>query len=85
MTHLTDLASKWLKDCSSIDEVRDTIAKEQLPATLPEDVRVWVSERKPKTSAAAGQLAEDCLQAHGSSGAPTQVQERDEIGATPTE
>ena len=37
--------------------------KEQLLNTLPEDVRVWVSERKPTTSAEAGQLAEDYLQA----------------------
>jgi hypothetical protein len=71
--HLTDLANKWIKDCSSINEVRDAIVKEQLLATLPDDVRVWVSERKLKTSAEAGQLAEDYLQARGSTEAPKQV------------
>ena len=37
--------------------------KEHLLATLPEDVHVWVTEQKPKTTAEAGQLAEDYLQA----------------------
>ena len=35
---------------------------EQLVNTLPQDVRVWVKERKPKTSTEAGQLAEDYIQ-----------------------
>ena len=35
----------------------------QLLTTLPEDVRIWVTERKPKTSKEAGQLAEDYLPA----------------------
>ena len=35
-------------------------------ATLPDDVRVWIMERKPKTTAEAGQLADDYLQAHAS-------------------
>ena len=39
------------------------MVKEQLLTTLPEDVRVWVTERKPRTAAEAGQLAEDYLQA----------------------
>ena len=37
--------------------------KEQLLTTLPEDVRMWVKERKPKTTTDAAQLAEDYLQA----------------------
>ena len=35
---------------------------EQLVNTLPQDVRVWVKERKPKTSTEAGQLADDYIQ-----------------------
>ncbi len=31
---------------------------------LPEDVRVWVTERRPSGSAEAGQLAEDYRQVH---------------------
>jgi hypothetical protein len=38
VTHFTDLANKWLKDCSSVDEVRDAIVKEQLLATIPDDM-----------------------------------------------
>ena len=63
VTRLTDLAGKWLKECSTADAVKDAVVKEQFMAALPEDVRVWVTERKPKTSAEAGQLAEDYLQA----------------------
>ena len=32
-------------------------------STLPENVRIWVKERKPKTSAEEGQLADDYAQA----------------------
>ena len=36
---------------------------EQLLNTLPEEIDVWVKERKPKTSMAAEELADDYLQA----------------------
>ena len=36
-----------MNNCSTVD---DAVVKEQLLATLPEDVRMWVKERKPKTS-----------------------------------
>ena len=63
VTHLTDIATKWLRDCTSMEEVHDALIKEQLLETLSKDVHVWMTERKPKTSAEAGQLAEDYLQA----------------------
>ena len=47
-TILTDLAGKWLKDCKSVDEVKDAVVKEQLMTTLPQEVRVWVTERQPR-------------------------------------
>ena len=63
-TRLCDLALRLTKDCHTAAEVRELVVKEQLLNTLPEDVRLWVSERnKPTTSAEAGQLAEDYLQA----------------------
>ena len=65
-TRLADLAGKWLKDCKTVDEVKDAVVKEQLLTTLPEDVRVWLTERKLKTAAEAGQLADDYLQARSS-------------------
>ena len=63
VTRLTDLARKWSKDCSTFDELLDLMVKEQLVNCLPEGARVWVRERKAKTSAEAGELAEDFLQA----------------------
>ena len=63
VTRLNDLFSRWTKDCSSREEIQDMMVKEQLLNMLPEDVRLWVYERKPKTSAEAGELAEDYMQA----------------------
>ena len=62
-TRLADTVDKWTRECSSVQELRDLIVKEQLLNSLPSDIRVWVSERKPKTSREAGQLADDYLQA----------------------
>ena len=45
-TRLTDLAGRWLKDSSTMEEVKDAVVKEQLLAVLPEDIRMWVKERK---------------------------------------
>ena len=41
----------------------DALVKEQFVEVLPEEVRVWVKERKPRTSEDAGRLAEDYRQA----------------------
>ena len=58
-----DLAEKWLKDCENRQTVVDALVKEQFVEVLPEDVKVWVKERKPRTSEEAGRLAEDYRQA----------------------
>ena len=47
-----------------MQQVRETTVLEQLLNMLPEEIHVWVKERKPKTSMAAGELAHDYLQAH---------------------
>ena len=60
---LGDLAEKWMQGCETKEELKDLVILEQLVNTLPEDVRVWVKERKPKTSMEAGQLADDYIQA----------------------
>ena len=62
-TRLSDLIDKWMKECKSAKEVCELIVIEQLLETLPSEVRVWVRERKPKTSTEAGQLADDYVQA----------------------
>ena len=63
LARLKDLAQKWLKDCTSLDKVVDTVVMEQLIDTLSPEVKVWVRERKPKTSEEASQLADDYIQA----------------------
>ena len=57
------MADKWTQGCRSREELKDLIVLEQLVSILPENVRIWVKERKPKTSAEAGQLADDYAQA----------------------
>ena len=48
------------------DELLDLLVKEQLLLTLLEDVHIWVTERKPKSSQEAGELADNYLQARSS-------------------
>ena len=60
---LDDLADKWTQGCETKEELKDLVVLEQLVNTLPDEVRVWVKERKPKTSMEAGQLADDYIQA----------------------
>ena len=52
-----------MKECKTIDELKDLVVLEQLVNSLPEEVRVWVKERKPKTSMEAAELADDYAQA----------------------
>ena len=42
-----DLAEKWLKGRADRAAVVDELVKEQFVDVLPEEVRVWVKERKP--------------------------------------
>ncbi len=60
---LEDLAKKWLKECDTVDKLRDAVVLEHFLNLLPAEVRVWVQEHKPKTSEAAAQLADNYLQA----------------------
>ena len=43
----------------------EMIVVEQFLNTLPSNTRIWVTERKPKTVAEAGRLADDYIQARG--------------------
>ena len=43
-----DLAEKWLKECANRQAVVDALVKEQFVEVLPEEVKVWVKERKPE-------------------------------------
>ena len=53
-----DLAEKRMKDCRDRPAVVDAVVKEQFVEVLPEEVEVWVKERKPRTTQEAGRLAE---------------------------
>ena len=59
-------------------QLLDLIVREQLLNSLQDDARVWVRERKAKTSEEAGELAENFLQAHTieSEGRPKPNKER---------
>ncbi len=56
-----DPAGKWKKSAKSKDVVIDLMLMEQLLAMLPENVRLFVKERKPKTSTEASKLADDYI------------------------
>ncbi|ETW98513.1 MAG: hypothetical protein ETSY2_42715 [Candidatus Entotheonella gemina] len=64
---LRDLVKKWGRECGTLDALFDLMVKEQLLNCLPEEVRVWIRERKPKDSEEAGELAEAFLQARDTS------------------
>jgi len=52
-------AEKWLKDCGVRPAVVDAVVKEQLVEVLPDEVKVWVKERKPRRTQEVGRLEED--------------------------
>ena len=39
---LVDLCNKWMRNCSSVEEVSEVICLEQFYETLPADMRTWV-------------------------------------------
>ena len=59
---LQDLSRKWTKDKTSAEEIVDLMVTEQFLTTLPQELRVWVTDRKPKTSTEAGQMADEYVQ-----------------------
>lgn len=63
MARLQDMARKWMKGCSTVEQVVDMVVIEQILNMMAPDVRIWVHERKPKSSEAASQLADDYAQA----------------------
>ena len=46
VTQLNDLALKWLNKDMSAEETRDSVVKEQLLSSLPEDIHIWEAEHK---------------------------------------
>ena len=62
-TRVMDLMCKWTTERRTREEVLEQLAVEQLLESMPEDVRIWIRERKPKTCAEAGELADDYVHA----------------------
>lgn len=59
---LQDLVKKWMRECTSVEQMAEKIVTEQLLNTMPVELQVWVGERKPATAVEAGQLADDYVQ-----------------------
>ena len=59
---LLDLQNKWLRNCTSIEQMAAAICLEQFYETLPTDVRTWVQDKKPNTCKQAGELADEYVQ-----------------------
>lgn len=62
-TKVWELTQKWLAKCNTVSEVVKAVATEQLLNVMSEDVRIYVSEHKPKICTKARELAEDYRQA----------------------
>ena len=43
-TRVMDLLRKWMRECTSMEEVMEVVAVEQMLNSLPSEVRVWVRE-----------------------------------------
>lgn len=52
---------KWLKACKNPEEVRDRIIVQQFLHVQPEDIKVFIQERKPAASEEVGRLADNFL------------------------
>ena len=61
---LMDVQQKWMKECTTVDEVQQLIGKEQFLIFLGStEQSLWVMEKKPETCVAAGELADEYEQA----------------------
>ena len=54
---LVDLRNKWMRNCSSVEDVAEVICLEQFYETLPADMRTWVRD-KPRTCKQAGEFVQ---------------------------
>ena len=59
---MSDLLERWTVECESVAELREKVLLEQLLNVMSPDLRIWVTEHKPKTTEAA-RLADDYMTA----------------------
>ena len=56
---LHDLLEKWMKTCDTLEKVKEKIVIEQVLKTMPQDLRIWLQDRKPTSEDQTGQLSDD--------------------------
>ena len=56
---LMDLQGKWLRERTTMGQVKEAIGIEQFLNTLTTEKRLWVLEKKPDTCVKAGELADE--------------------------
>ena len=54
-----EFQAKWMHECHTVEEMTEVICLEQFLNAVLRDVRVWVSEKKPKTCLQAGKHADE--------------------------
>ena len=54
-----EFQAKWMHECHTVEEMTEVICLEQFLNAVLRDVRVWVSEKKPKTCLQAGELGDE--------------------------
>ena len=59
---LMDLQNKWLRECTTMAQMKEIVDLEQLLEALPIDMTAWMRDKKPKTSQEAGELADEYVQ-----------------------
>ena len=63
-----------MQEYTSMEEVLEVVAVEQMLNSLPAGMRVWVCRRKLRTVAEVGRLVDDFTQARGQTVAEKQLQ-----------
>ena len=66
---LTDMFNKWTgadKETRTKQEISEIMVMEQLTECMPTGLRIWLKERKPKTTEEVGELADDYIAAQKS-------------------
>ena len=58
-TRMADLFHKRTTDCDTVEAISEKLLIKQLLDTMPTELRIWLSEKKPATMREAGKLSDD--------------------------
>ena len=86
-TRMTNLFRKWTADCSTKEVMAEKLLIEQLLDTMPVELRIWLSEKKPTTGREVGKLADDYLlvRRHSCRESGGRIHESHHQGSTPNQ